>query len=581
MLEPSASARVSSLGLRGADIVLRTLEEVGVEVCFGMPGGAILPIYDALARGTTLRHVLVRHEQGAGHMAQGYARASGRPGVVLATSGPGATNLVTPIADARMDSTPLVCLTGQVRSDLIGTDAFQECDIVEVVRPLVKGAWPVRDVADVGPTIAHAVALACAGRPGPVLVDIPRDVQEAVLGRVAGATATAGLGASPAAPGDVDVRAVTRALDELAGARRPVLYVGGGAQGCADDVRALAERAQVPVVTTLMGKGAFPERHRLFVGWPGMHGTRAANRALHDADLIIAAGARFDDRVTGRVDAFAPGARVVHIDVDAHELGKIRHADVAIHGDLGGVLRAMTARLGPVARADRKAWREELAGWQRRHPLRHAPGVAGGPLKPQDVLRIAAAATAARRDVIWTTGVGQHQMWAMQHLGVDAPRSFLTSGGLGTMGYGLPAALGAKLARPDATVVAIDGDGSFQMTLQELGTAVAAEIAVVVIILNNGQLGMVDQWQTMFYDQRRSHSDLRPGMPSFAAIARGYGAHGHDVHTEGELRDALAAALEADRATVLDVRVDPGEACFPMILPGGAAADQVEWDGRS
>jgi len=564
------------LGLPGADIVLRTLEAAGVEVCFGMPGGAILPIYDALARGTTLRHVLVRHEQGAGHMAQGYARASGRPGVVLATSGPGATNLVTPIADARMDSTPLVCITGQVRTELIGTDAFQECDIVGVVRPLVKGAWQVRDVAQVGPTIANALALACAGRPGPVLVDIPRDVQEAVLDRPADAL-------PPAHPGPVavDPRLVEQALDELARAARPVLYVGGGAQGCAAIVRRLAERAQVPVVTTLMGKGAFPERHPLFVGWPGMHGTRAANRALHDADLIIAAGARFDDRVTGRVDAFAPRARVVHIDVDARELGKIRHADVAIHGDLGEVLSAMAARLAPAGLARRRAWRAELHGWQRRHPLRHASATAGGALKPQTVLQIAAQATEACRDVVWTTGVGQHQMWAMQYLGVDTPRSFVTSGGLGTMGYGLPAALGAKLARPEAAVVAIDGDGSLQMTIQELATAVAAGITVVVIILNNGRLGMVDQWQTMFYDERRSHSDLRAGMPSFTTIARGYGALGYDVHTEAELRAALAAALEADRTTVIDVRVDPGEACFPMILPGGAAVDQVEWDGRS
>jgi acetolactate synthase I/II/III large subunit len=565
--------RPRHLGLSGAAIVLRTLEALGVEVCFGMPGGAILPIYDALAQGTSLRHVLVRHEQGAGHMAQGYARASGRPAVVLATSGPGATNLVTPIADARMDSTPLVCVTGQVRADLIGTDAFQECDIVGVVRPLVKGAWQVCDVAAVGPTLAHAVALACAGRPGPVLVDIPRDVQEAVLD---GDAPDATVMPPCAGPPPVGAGDVARVVEELGRAARPVLYVGGGAQGCATAVRAFAERAQVPVVATLMGKGAFPESHRLFVGWPGMHGTVAANRALHDADLIIAAGARFDDRVTGRLDAFAPGARVVHVDVDARELGKIRHADVAIHADLAAALSALTAALP--ADADRGAWRAELDAWQRDHPLRHAPAGDGAPLKPQDVLRtVASVAAAAGEDVIWTTGVGQHQMWAMQHVGVDVPRSFLTSGGLGTMGYGLPAALGAKLARPDALVIAIDGDGSFQMTLQELATAVAAGIAVTVIILNNGQLGMVDQWQTMFYDQRRSQSDLRAGMPSFATIARGYGAHGHDIHTEAQLTEALAAALHTDRITVLDVHVDPHEACFPMILPGGAAADQVEW----
>jgi acetolactate synthase I/II/III large subunit len=585
MSDPTVVDRAPSwslVGASGAEIVLRILEREGTEVCFGMPGGAILPIYDALARGTTMRHVLVRHEQAAGHMAQGYARASGSPGVVLATSGPGATNLVTPIADARMDSTPLVCVTGQVRSDLIGTDAFQECDIVGVVGPLVKGAWQVRSVSALASTLTAAFALARAGRPGPVLVDVPRDVQEAVLGdTVSTADADTSIEGELARTPEPDPSEVERAAADIVRAVRPVLYVGGGAHGCSVVVRAFAEHAQMPVVTTLMGKGAFPETHPLFVGWPGMHGTKAANLALHEADLIVAAGARFDDRVTGRLDFFAPNARVVHIDIDRRELGKIRYADVGLHADLGTALTAIAARLDVPPATHRLAWRRQLATWQRRFPLGHAPAEPSSELKPQAVLRRVAELTAGLDDVIWTTGVGQHQMWAMQYLPVDAPRSFVTSGGLGTMGYGLPAALGAKLARPGATVIDVDGDGSFQMTLQELATAVAAAIPVIVIILNNGRLGMVDQWQQMFYDERRSQSDLRAGMPAFTTLARGYGALGFDVHTDAELRVALAAALNADLPSVLDVRVDPGEACFPMILPGGAAVDQIEWHEQS
>jgi acetolactate synthase-1/2/3 large subunit len=408
-----------------------------------------------------------------------------------------------------------------------------------------------------------------------VLVDIPRDVQEAVLGP--GSAAPLVGWASDDEPRDSQHDGdIAQAVEALAGAERPVLYVGGGAQGCGDAVIALAERGRVPVVTTLMGKGAFPESHELFVGWPGMHGVKAANWALHHADLIVAAGARFDDRVTGRLDAFAPSARVVHIDIDARELGKIRHADVAVHADLGPALRRMADGLAspPVHRT---AWRARLTEWQRRFPLRHAAAEPDGHLKPQDALGVIAAATAGLDDVIWTTGVGQHQMWAMQHILVDRPRSFITSGGLGTMGYGLPAALGACLARPGATVICLDGDGSFQMTLQELGTAVAERLAVVVIVLNNGRLGMVDQWQTMFYDARRSASDLRAGMPSFSSLARVYGAHGFDVRTRQELAGALTAALACEGPAVLDVHVDPVEACFPMILPGAAAAEQLEW----
>jgi acetolactate synthase-1/2/3 large subunit len=578
----------------GADIVLRVLEARGVDVVFGMPGGAVLPLYDALARGTTLRHVLVRHEQGAGHMAQGYARASGRPGVVFATSGPGATNLVTPIADARMDSTPLVCVTGQVRSAVIGTMAFQECDIVSVVEPLVKRAWQVRDVADLAEVLDAAITLACEGRPGPVLVDIPRDVQEAVCALPARSAATPSVaavgpddgtlaaaavgldsGALAAAAVGLDGGALAAAAAAIDGAARPVLYAGGGAQGAAPPLLALAEAAGLPVVTTLLGKGAFPESHELFVGWPGMHGTRTANLALHEADLIIAAGARFDDRVTGRVDVFAPQAQVVHIDVDPREHGKIRHAEIPIAGPLDAVLRALA---GMVARRPAPdAWRQQLDAWQQRFPLAYAP--AEDALRPQMVLQHLDEMTRECDDVVWTTGVGQHQMWAMQYLTVDRPRSFVTSGGHGTMGFGLPAAIGAQLARPDATVVCVDGDGSFQMTLQELATAAALALPVIVVIVNNGNLGMVRQWQSMFYDGRLCDVDLADGMPDFAAVARGFGAVGVQVSDLRSLDQAFTRALTAGRPTVIDVLVEPAEDCYPMIVPGGAAAEQVEFAG--
>ena len=558
----------------GASLVIRALEDEGVEVCFGMPGGAILPIYDALAMGTTIRHVLVRHEQGAGHMAEGYARASGRPGVVLATSGPGATNLVTPIADARMDSTPLVCITGQVRSELIGTDAFQECAIVDVVRPLVKGAWQVHEVDELTEILHEAFALARAARPGPVLVDIPRDLQEATTRTRRNRRAIQSVEPPALAPGLV--AAAAAAVEE---AQRPVLYVGGGAQAFSAETLRFAERAQMPVVATLMGKGAFPERHPLFVGWPGMHGTKAANLAFHHADLIVAAGARFDDRVTGRVDRFAPEAKVVHIDVDARELGKIRHADIAMHAHLGPALTAVGDHLDEPP-AHRELWRQELRALDERYPLSYESARIGEVLKPQDAVVALAEATATLPDVVWTTGVGQHQMWAMQYIPVNAARAFVTSGGLGTMGYGLPAAIGAALARPEATTICVDGDGSFQMTLQELATAAAERVPVIAVILNNRRLGMVHQWQTMFYEERLSASDLRPGMPSFATIARGYGAEGYEVSTLHELRTALANAISLRRPAVLDVLVDERESCFPIIPPGGAGIEQVEWQPR-
>ncbi|HEX4033800.1 MAG TPA: biosynthetic-type acetolactate synthase large subunit [Solirubrobacteraceae bacterium] len=555
----------------GADVILRVLEDEGVTVCFGIPGGALLPLYDAIARGTTVRHVLARHEQGAGHMAEGYARASGEVGVVFATSGPGATNLVTPIADAAMDSTPLVAITGQVRSHLIGSEAFQECDIVGVTLPLVKHSWLVRDVGELAATLRDAFHVARSGRPGPVLVDVPRDVQEASFD---GALPACGELEARSMPADVDEAAARAVAHAIEGSRRPVLYVGGGllSAGATRELLALAERGNIPVVTTLMAKGAIPESHQLCFGCPGMHGGKWANLALGGADLVIAVGARFDDRVTGRVADFAPRAVVAHYDIDAYEVGKVRRAELAVVGALRESLACTLAALASAASSD--AWLRQLEAWRTRFPLCYDQNAAT--LKPQRVVERVAAALDGHEDVIYTTGVGQHQMWAMQYARCECPRSFITSGGHGTMGFGVPAAIGARAARPGATVVCLDGDGSFQMTAQELATAVAERLPIVVVIINNAGLGMVRQWQTMFHGGRRSHVEL--GEPvDCALVARGFGAAAVSVRSEAELAAALAAALLADTTTVIDVHVDPDEPCMPIIPPGAAAVDMLEW----
>jgi len=568
--------------MNGADAVLRSLEAEGVEVMFGLPGGAILPLYDAMARGTTVRHVLARHEQGAGHMAEGYARASGRTGVAVATSGPGATNLVTPIADAWMDSTPLVCITGQVRSSLIGTDAFQECDITGITIPIVKHSWLVQDVKDIPHVIKAAFHVAGTGRCGPVLVDIPRDVQEAELEFVY--------------PDKVDLpgwkpprsghpRQIKAAAEAIAAAERPILYVGGGVLNAhaTDELLEVAEVARLPVVTTLMAKGGFPESHELHVGWPGMHGPKWSNFALNKADVVVAVGARFDDRVTGKLSAFAPGATIVHLDVDAAEISKIRHADVPVVGPLKPILATLAKALATSAVPGRTdAWLRQISEWREEFPLRYSAepraSDTGPMLKPQRVLEQLQELTAGRDDVVWTTGVGQHQMWAMQYIQCDRPRTFISSGGLGTMGYGIPAAIGAKAARPDATVICVDGDGCFQMTSQELATAALEDLPIVVVIVNNGYLGMVRQWQDMFFEERFSQIKLTHSLPDYAALARAYGALGFTAETEEELEDVLAEAVASGRTCVVDARVDPREHCFPMIPAGAAAVDMVEFD---
>jgi acetolactate synthase-1/2/3 large subunit len=558
----------------GSDAILRALEHEGVDVAFGIPGGAILPTYDALARGTTVRHVLARHEQGAGHMAEGYARASGKVGVTIATSGPGATNLVTAIADAWMDSTPVVFVTGQVKSGLIGTDAFQEVDITGITMPIVKHSWLVQDVEELPGVLKAAFHVARTGRQGPVLVDVAKDVQEAEL--------------DFAYPDEVDLpgwrpprkvhpRQLRAAAEAIAAAERPILYAGGGvlnADACAE-LRALVEAARLPAVVTLMGKGCLPDSHPLNYGAPGMHGSKYANWALNKADLVIAVGSRFDDRVTGKVSAFAPGARVIHFDIDAAEVGKIRHAEIPVVGPLKLALAQLAHEVKALERRDHGEWLRQLEEWRERFPFRYAKGE--GLLKPQtavEALRDAAAGLDG--DVIWTTGVGQHQMWAMQYLVCDRPRSFITSGGLGTMGYGVPAAIGAKAARPDATVVCVDGDGCFQMTCQELATASLERLPIVTVVLNNGWLGMVRQWQEMFYDERFAETHLTHAVPDYAQLAEAYGCAGFTVESEGELEETLAAAFAAGRSAVVDVRCDPEEKCFPMVPAGAAAVDVIE-----
>jgi acetolactate synthase-1/2/3 large subunit len=561
--------------MNGADAILRSLEAEGVRAMFGIPGGAILPTYDAIARGTAVRHVLARHEQGAGHMAEGYARAAGEVGVALATSGPGATNLVTPIADAWMDSTPLVCITGQVRTHLIGTDAFQECDITGITMQIVKHSWLVQDVRELPAVMKAAFHVARTGRCGPVLVDVPRDVQEAELD-FSYPDAVDLPGWRP--PTRVHPLQVREAAERIARAEKPVLYVGGGAingDACAE-LRQLAEAGSLPVITTLMGKSAFPETHELHFGWPGMHGPKWSNLAMNTCDVLVAVGARFDDRVTGKLSAFAPGAVVVHLDVDPAEIGKLRAADVPVVGPLKDVL-AQLAEQVQRHRAEGApppdAWLQRIESWRSEFPLRYARGDL---LKPQTVVETLQSLVAGE-DVVVTTGVGQHQMWAMQYLLCERPRSFITSGGLGTMGYGVPAAVGAKAARPEATVVCVDGDGCFQMTCQELATAVLEDLPIVVVIVNNAYLGMVQQWQDMFFDERRSHVHLTNAVPDYARLAEAYGALGLTVESESELVPALEQALSSGRTAVVDCRVDQAEQCFPMIPAGAAALDMIEF----
>jgi acetolactate synthase-1/2/3 large subunit len=475
-----------------------------------------------------------------------------------------------------MDSTPLVCITGQVRSNLIGTDAFQEIDATGITMPIVKHSWLVQDVEELPSVLKAAFHVARTGRQGPVLVDVAKDVQEAELDFVYPDEVDL-PGWRP--PRKVHARQVAEAARAIHAAERPIVYAGGGVlngDACAE-LLALVEAARLPSVVTLMAKGALPDSHPLNFGHPGMHGSKYANWALNKADLVVAVGSRFDDRVTGKVSAFAPGARVIHFDIDAAEVGKIRHAEIPIVGPLKLGLAQLAQEVSTLAAEgapDRGPWLRQLEDWRERFPLRYAR--ADGVLKPQTVVESLRDLTAGRDDVVWTTGVGQHQMWAMQYLVCDRPRSFVTSGGLGTMGYGIPAAIGAKAARPDATVVCIDGDGCFQMTSQELATAALERLPIVAVIVNNGWLGMVRQWQELFYDERYANTHLTHQVPDYALLAEAYGCAGFTASTEDELDDALAAAFAAGRTAVVDARCDPDELCYPMVPAGAAAVDVIE-----
>lgn len=573
-VDGAAGRTVSGEEVTGAESIVRSLESVGVENVFGIPGGAILPLYDPLMDSKQIRHVLVRHEQGGGHAAQGYAHATGKVGVTMATSGPGATNLVTPIADAHMDSVPLVAITGQVAENLIGTDGFQEADIVGITMPITKHSYLVTDPAEIPRTIAEAFHIASTGRPGPVLVDIAKSAMAA--------TTTFSWPQELSLPGYHPVtkphaKQIREAAKLLATARRPVLYVGGGVirSGASEALRRLVDTSGAAVVTTLTARGAVPDSHPQHLGMPGMHGTVPAVAALQKADLVVALGARFDDRVTGRLSSFAPGAAVVHADIDPAEIGKNRPVDVPIVGDLREVIAdlvpALEAEHAKVGRPDLAAWWHQLDTWRETYPLGYSP-TDDGHLSPQHV--ISRLGELAGPDAIYAAGVGQHQMWAAQFIRYEHPRTWLNSAGLGTMGFAVPAAMGAKVGEPDREVWAIDGDGCFQMTNQELATCAINDIPIKVALINNSSLGMVRQWQTLFYDERYSNTDLHTGhgtrrIPDFVKLADAYGCEGIRVEREDEVDAAIKRAQEIDdRPVVIDFQVSRDAMVWPMVAAG-------------
>jgi acetolactate synthase I/II/III large subunit len=561
----------------GAEILVEALVYEGVDTIFGYPGGAVLHIYDELWRARDcISHYLVRHEQGAVHMAEGYARATGRVGVVLVTSGPGATNAVTGIANAYMDSTPLVVITGQVPKHLIGTDAFQEVDTVGITRPCVKHNYLVRDARELAGVVREAFHLARSGRPGPVVIDIPKDVSAARANH--SRLDHVGFPFSVALP-PIDRQAVGQAFAALLEAERPVLYVGGGIanSGAAEPLRAFAEALRLPVAPTLMGLGGFPSSHPLCLGMLGMHGTYAANMAVAESNLLIALGVRFDDRVTGKLATFAPHARVIHVDIDPANIGKNVAPSLAIAADVKEALGQFISLADDAGAqrlqqsiASREPWWDRIHAWQRSQPLRFSSSP--NQIKPQSVIRELHRVT--KGDAIITTDVGQHQMWVAQFYPFNHARQLITSGGLGTMGFGLPAAIGAQLACPNQLVVAVVGDGGFQMTNQELATAVQYELPVKIVVMNNGYLGMVRQWQEMFYDRIYSEVDISVA-PDFVKLAEAYGAAGFRAERPQELQHALAAALNHKGVAVVDVAVSKEENVFPIVPAGANARDMI------
>jgi acetolactate synthase-1/2/3 large subunit len=566
--------------LTGAQALIKALEMEGVEVMFGLPGGCILPAYDPLLD-SSIRHILVRHEQGAGHMAEGYAQVSGRPGVAMVTSGPAATNLVTPLCDAFMDSVPMVAITGQVPTTAIGTDAFQECDTVGITRSVTKHNELVMSPDDLPLAIRQAFHIATTGRPGPVLVDVPKDVlQNSMEWHWPDDRELADSlpGYRPNVKGHP--RMIKEAARLILASERPVLYVGGGIlkARAADALRELAELTDIHVVTTLMARGAFPDDHPLCLGMPGMHGNATAVTALQRADLLVALGARFDDRVTGKVSTFAPEAKVIHVDIDPAEQGKVRRPDVPIVGDcrlvIEEIVKAIRGMLAAGdAQADTSAWRSRISGWREQFPYAYDPSEPGEALKPQFCLEN--LRDSAPEGTILVSGVGQHQMWSSQYWRFNEPYCWVNSGGLGTMGFSVPAAIGAKVGRPDRTVWAVDGDGCFQMTAQELVTASTERIPIKVAILNNSYLGMVRQWQEMFYEERYSEVYLSPDMPDYVKWAEAMGCVGLRVESPEEVQPTIDKANAiVDRPVVVEFRVDAGEKVFPMV-PAGLSNDEI------
>ncbi len=564
----------SNQQITGAQALIKGLELENVDVMFGLPGGCILPAYDPLIK-SSIRHILVRHEQGAGHMAEGYAHVTGRPGIAMVTSGPAATNLVTPLCDAFMDSIPMVAITGQVPTSAIGTDAFQECDTVGITRSITKHNELVMSADDLPMAIRQAFHIATTGRPGPVLIDVPKDVLQNMMDwhwPTDDEVIDSLPGYKPTTKGHP--RMIKEAAKLILESKQPILYVGGGVlkARAADALRELAELTQIPVVTTLMARGAFPDNHPLCLGMPGMHGTATAVTALQKADLLIALGSRFDDRVTGKVSAFAPGAKIIHVDIDPAEQGKVRKPDVPIVGDCRLVIEEMIIAIrdllaGTMVQEDISAWRSRVNGWKENFPLAYEPSAPGAALKPQYCLE--KLRDASPDGTILVSGVGQHQMWSSQYWHFNEPYTWVNSGGLGTMGFSVPAAIGAKVGRPDKTVWAIDGDGCFQMTAQELITASVEQIPIKVGILNNSNLGMVRQWQEMFYDNRYSQVHFSETVPDYIKWAEAMGCVGIRVDSPEEVESAIEKANSInDRPVVVEFRVEPTEQVFPMVAAG-------------
>lgn len=559
--------------MTGAAMIVRALIDHGVKHLFGYPGGAVLPIYDEIFQQDDIEHILVRHEQGAGHAAEGYARSTGKPGVVLVTSGPGATNMVTPLTDALMDSIPLICITGQVPTHLIGNDAFQECDTVGITRPCTKHNWLVRNVDDLPRVLHEAFYVATSGRPGPVVVDVPKDVQFAVGTYTPPDKSHVHVSYNPRVEGDRDQIAKAAAL--LASARRPVIYSGGGVvnsgPGAAKALRALVEATGFPITSTLMGLGAYPASGKNWLGMLGMHGTYEANMAMHGCDVMLCVGARFDDRITGRTDAFSPGSKKIHIDIDPSSINKNIRVDVPIIGDAENVLTALLGALKAAGKTpDTKSWWQQIATWRARNSLAYK--TSNDVIMPQYAIQRLFELTRGR-DTYITTEVGQHQMWAAQFFGFDEPNRWMTSGGLGTMGYGLPAAIGVQVAHRDALVVDIAGDASVQMTMQEMSTAIQYELPIKIFILNNQYMGMVRQWQQLLHGNRLSHS-YTEAMPDFVKLADAYGGVGMQVTKPSDLDGAITEMIKVKRPVLFDCRVAALENCFPMI-PSGKAHNEM------